>query len=130
MIRLGQNGYRSSSTIMVDEHRMISTELTGESRLSYPGLLPALDALLDVLTEGLEKLATKIGGTARLKEALGGGAFWSRQKTGICQLLDPSAGACTVGNRIDFYDDLFTVNVNDHLYLKATAAHELAHVVN
>ena len=130
MIRLGQNGYRSSSTNLVDEHRMISTELTGESRLSCPDLLPVVDALLDVLTEGVEKLATKIGGTARLKEALGGGAFWSRQKTGICKLFDQNAGACTVGHRIDFYDDLFTVNVNNHLYLKATAAHELAHVVN
>lgn len=81
---------------------------------------------LSLIGQGLVALYQAIGSMSRLNELLGPiPAFIERQGAGPghCSTM----GACTFGVLIQFYDALFS---HDADYVRGTAVHELAHVID
>ena len=95
---------------------------------------------LKLLIEGIDRFALEIGrlfgltgdvatrrGLERLKELTDGATSWHRLAYGygLCSIDDP--GACVIGSSVSFYDALFNSDKN---YIRATAVHEMAHVIH
>jgi len=81
---------------------------------------------LSLLGQGVVALANKIGNMGRLKELVGGTAFYRKTDgPGECSGML----ACTFGFTIEFYDVLFGGAYSDN-HVRGTAVHELAHVID
>jgi RHS repeat-associated protein len=81
---------------------------------------------LSLIGQGVVALYQAIGSMSRLNDLLGPvPAFIERQRAGPghCSTM----GACTFGPLIQFYDALFS---HDADYIRGTAVHELAHVID
>ena len=94
---------------------------------------------LSLLAEGVVELAKTIGsnGFDRLKQLTGGVATWHRYSIGVG--LCAIGAACVVGRTVSFYDKLFEYGgslqdqtaIDKHAtHIRATAAHEMAHVIH
>ena len=93
-------------------------------------------ANLNMLLEGVQKLADKIGVAGRLEAKLGSPDYivhWVRRASGLlCNFLVPNPYACTMGTYIEFYDSLFKGDPTKDEYIsrvRGTAVHELAHAI-
>jgi len=116
---------------------VITTRQRAEEVLKDAGIVPvgfSKDKELILLAEGVADFARKIGGLAgsdeytglaRLKTLTGGSVSWYRLEYGIG--LCWFGSACVVGATVSFYDSLFT---RDDSTIRATAVHELAHVIH
>jgi len=81
---------------------------------------------LSLIGQGVVDLMNKIGSASRLNELLGPiSVLIQRQTAGVGHCAGKAG--CTYGSLIQFYDILFSQDAD---YIRGTAVHELAHVID
>ena len=129
-VRIGRRVFRSQQAAI---------DVLGDAGIAVDRSEWDLDNL-KLLIEGIDSFALEIGklfgktgddairrGLERLKELTDGATSWHRLAYGygLCSIGDP--GACVIGSSVSFYDALFNSDKN---YIRATAVHEMAHVIH